>query len=409
MEPQHVGGPRWPWFRGRTGVARVPAGRVREDESETNSVMSGASRRWSRVLTRLGRERGEEMSRREENIHSVKRRIVNIRRQEDDAPVKLSCGFKSRTGWEMIRGMKNNQDSIVVLTPWGPGSRFALFAVLDGHGRFGHVVSIYVAQRVVEVLPDFLKTSRTESIALKKALRYAERRLEKDEGVDCEISGSTAVFVLLVDDRLFCANVGDSRAVLARMPRAKGEERKTMVQPESLTSTMIQERASEAVPVVLTYDHRPTRPDEKARLVNAGARVEVWAAVDVGEERVWLPDSRMPGLAVSRTFGDKIVKDYGVFARPEITEILLSEEDSFLIVASDGLWEYISNEDAVQFVAERKDTETAQHVAEALVKEATEQWIQQDNVIDDISVIVVYLDVTDSSIPPQQPQVVSTA
>lgn len=364
----------------------------------------------------------EDARKRGENMRSVKRRIVGIRRQEDDAPVRVEIGFRSRTGWEMIRGAKHNQDCVIVLCPWGPGSRYSLFAILDGHGRNGHLVSLFVAQKVVDLLPQLLKTCASEDLALKKALKFAERCLGEESSIDSELSGSTAVFCLIAGNRLFCANVGDSRAVLARkLPKGiDGETGRSqevaLVQRNSITEAIVQAAKShdsntgkDYDVVLLSYDHNPTRADEKDRVVKAGGRVDCWASIDVGDERVWLPDVRIPGLAVTRSFGDQIVKKFAVHARPEITQLSLSKYESFVILASDGLWDYVSNEEAVEFVAKRRKSQSAQAVAEALVKKATEQWIEKDDVIDDISIIIVYMEVDDSSVQPHHPHVVSVS
>ena len=67
--------------------------------------------------------------------------------------------------------------------------------------------------------------------------------------------------------------------------------------------------------------------------------------------RVWLRDDPRPGLAMSRSFGDKVAAFAGVTAVPEVEKVELSAEDKFLIVASDGVWEYITDEEAVRLVS----------------------------------------------------------
>jgi len=64
----------------------------------------------------------------------------------------------------------------------------------------------------------------------------------------------------------------------------------------------------------------------------------------MGPVRVWLQDEDVPGLAMTRSIGDGIAKDIGVTAEPEIKSYFITDEDKFLLVASDGIWEYISND-----------------------------------------------------------------
>ncbi|KAL5727826.1 protein-serine/threonine phosphatase [Ranunculus cassubicifolius] len=123
-------------------------------------------------------------------------------------------------------------------------------------------------------------------------------------GLSSEIVGSTAVVALVTPERIMVANCGDSRAVLSRGGRA----------------------------VPLSFDHKPDRPDELARIAAAGGRV------------IYLNGARVLGiLAMSRALGDKYLKPV-VISMPEITFTNRTSEDECLILASDGLWDVISNE-----------------------------------------------------------------
>ncbi|KAK4722103.1 hypothetical protein R3W88_012336 [Solanum pinnatisectum] len=129
-----------------------------------------------------------------------------------------------------------------------------------------------------------------------------------------------------IGDRLLVANVGDSRVVACR--------------------------DGSAIP--LSIDHKPDRSDERERIEQAGGFI-IWAGT-------W----RVGGvLAVSRAFGDKMLKPY-VVADPEIQEEEIDGVE-FLIVASDGLWNVLSNEEAVTLVQDIKDAEAA---SRRLIEEA---------------------------------------
>ncbi|TYI39250.1 hypothetical protein ES332_A02G084800v1 [Gossypium tomentosum] len=109
-----------------------------------------------------------------------------------------------------------------------------------------------------------------------------------------------------------------------------------------------------AIAVPLSIDHKPDRSDERLRIEDAGGFI-IWAGT-------W----RVGGvLAVSRAFGDKLLKPY-VVAEPEIQEEEIDGVD-FIIIASDGLWNVLSNEDAVALVQQVTDAEAA---ARKLIKEA---------------------------------------
>jgi len=147
-------------------------------------------------------------------------------------------------------------------------------------------------------------------------------------------------------------------------------------------------------PIALTHDHVPFRPDERSRITQAGGRVERWnplPGMDMGPPRVYLATSRIPGLAVSRAFGDTVL-DGIITCKPEITRIQLEKHHSFLVLASDGLWCMMDMHTVNDFVARRRD-QNAQKVAELLVEHCVELWVQAgESHSDDISVVLVFLD-----------------
>lgn len=69
----------------------------------------------------------------------------------------------------------------------------------------------------------------------------------------------------------------------------------------------------------------------------------------IGPHRVWLKTQDYPGLAMSRSFGDEVAASVGVIAHPEIMEWKLTEYDKFVILASDGLWEFIESSEVIIF------------------------------------------------------------
>uniref|UniRef100_A0A0D9VED3 protein-serine/threonine phosphatase n=2 Tax=Leersia perrieri TaxID=77586 RepID=A0A0D9VED3_9ORYZ len=119
--------------------------------------------------------------------------------------------------------------------------------------------------------------------------------------------GSTASTAVLVGGHLYVANVGDSRAVISKAGKA----------------------------MALSEDHKPNRSDERKRIENAGG-VVIWAGT-------W----RVGGvLAMSRAFGNRLLKPF-VVAEPEIQEEHVNGDLECLVLASDGLWDVVENEEAV--------------------------------------------------------------
>jgi len=193
--------------------------------------------------------------------------------------------------------------------------------------------------------------------------------------IDCTFSGSTGIVVYLSNGKIYSCNCGDSRAVLARSSpnSASGETKLTAV--------------------ALSSDQKPEREDEKKRILECKGRVEACKGArgeDIGPPRVWLSHQDVPGLAMSRSFGDLIAASVGVIAKPEIWEREQSEQDRFMILASDGVWEFIDNQAAVDLVASATARGGPEEAAKALVDEATKRWHAEEEVVDDITCCIVY-------------------
>lgn len=96
----------------------------------------------------------------------------------------------------------------------------------------------------------------------------------------------------------------------------------------------------------LTRDHKPDDPIESKAILAAGGRIDSYRDREgnkLGPERVWLKNEDIPGLAMSRSFGDQVACRVGVHAVPEVTEERMTPQDKVIILASDGVWEFLEN------------------------------------------------------------------
>ena len=92
---------------------------------------------------------------------------------------------------------------------------------------------------------------------------------------------------------------------------------------------------------------------EAQRIVAAGGRIDSYrdqAGNKLGPERVWLLEQELPGLAMSRSFGDAIAFKVGVNAIPECREVILTPLDKIIVLASDGVWEFMPNEEVASII-----------------------------------------------------------
>ncbi|CAI9782353.1 unnamed protein product [Fraxinus pennsylvanica] len=120
----------------------------------------------------------------------------------------------------------------------------------------------------------------------------------------------------------------------------------------------------------LTVDLKPNLPSEEQRIRSCQGRV---LAMDVEPNvfRVWMPDQDCPGLAMARAFGDFCLKDFGLISTPEVTYRKLTERDEFVVLATDGIWDVLTNNEVVKIVASAK---TRSMAAKMLVECAVRAW-----------------------------------
>lgn len=96
---------------------------------------------------------------------------------------------------------------------------------------------------------------------------------------------------------------------------------------------------------------------------------------------------------MSRSFGDHAAAEVGVIPEPEILELNLCEDDKFIVIASDGVWEFLSNDEVSRIVWPHYKNNSAEKAAEALIKESLKKWKSEENVVDDITCIIIFLSI----------------
>lgn len=225
---------------------------------------------------------------------------------------------------------------------------------------------------------------------------------------DINYSGSTVVTVMLSGNKLICANVGDSRAVLgstrskrdAEMIEEANKNDKSGMKFESVGRPVQGDPNKVWIATALSRDHKPDLPDEFERIMACNGRVDPFREPNgdpIGPHRVWLRNENVPGLAMSRSLGDLVASSVGVIPEPEFFEIELNEDDKILLLASDGIWEFIQNEDAINQILPYYYKNDPDGACEQLVRDAVAHWKREDEVIDDITIICIFL-----KVPPQQ-------
>jgi serine/threonine protein phosphatase PrpC len=210
--------------------------------------------------------------------------------------------------------------------------------------------------------------------AIKEALEKSEKQIVENVRVDTTLSGSTGVVGVIRGDKLYMANVGDSRAVFGM----------------GIDST----DSKKCIAKDVTIDHKPDLPEEQKRINEVGGRVFAIKFDDGidGPPRVWLSYADLPGLAMSRSLGDTIAKEAGVVSEPDLFEVTLTKQHKFLILATDGLWEFMSSQEVVDIVSKYADPTSPDPEAaiRELVAESNKRWRENEPVVDDTSIIVAF-------------------
>ncbi|KAI2505816.1 Sigma factor PP2C-like phosphatase [Fragilaria crotonensis] len=279
---------------------------------------------------------------------------------------------------KMTTSAKINQDRGGIAFPYGDTPKTALFAVYDGHGQGGELVSQYSLYHVQQKLKRHPNFKDDLEKAFKETFIKVDEELSTEPSIEPLYAGTTACAALLRDNVLTLSNAGDSRAVLARLKTTSDS-----------TTTSTTTNAWETIP--LTVDQNPDHPDEKARIERYGGYVSPPPEPGLSA-RVWLDSScSQIGLAMARSIGDHAVKPVGVIAEPVVTSHTITKDDDFVILASDGVWEFISSEEAVEIVGSHL-FKGASLACQALIEAAANRWHEEEgDYRDDITALVIRL------------------
>ena len=281
---------------------------------------------------------------------------------------------------------KTNQDSFVFKTNINGISNYNIFGVMDGHGSQGHFVSQFASKFIpFQIINHREIKSLTDPEEIYQKLKYNEYEiinqifLETDNQLqkvnfDATESGCTCVLVIHIGSHIICANTGDSRAIL-------------------ILDSLGENNINDFYEVPLSYDYKPEMPEEKQRIELFGGVVEQLKNKNgegVGPYRVWAKEGGYPGLAMSRSIGDLIGKKLGVIPNPGILEYELNETVKFIVVASDGIWEFISNEIVRNIGKQFYKDKDPKGFCHEIVKDAYKLWKENGITVDDITAIAAF-------------------
>lgn len=299
-----------------------------------------------------------------------------------------SCCLSSKPGKSIDGSEKTNQDTPLVCTSVGGIEGFNIFGVLDGHGSDGHFVSQFFKNYFINKMSEYveylsliaqIETAEDIYINLKSGgfsniidlYTNADNELLTQNSFDCSLAGTTCDLIFQFNSHLICFNVGDSRSILIE---DSGNFTNQIIRP-------------------LSRDHKPNLPDEYKRIQECGGtveRIKDYFGNELGPYRVFKAGTSFPGLAMSRSLGDFQAKECGVISTPEVVEYEKNINTKFLVVCSDGVWEYMSNEIVRDIGNKYYPNLDVQGFCNELITTSINLWGQQGMARDDITAVAVF-------------------
>ena len=330
--------------------------------------------------------------------------------------IRMRFAYLSQRGKYPDDPDKPNQDAYCIKHNFTNQMEDAFFGVFDGHGKDGHGCAQFTRTHLPALVERFVEKGKAKlndpanadltreqtHAALTKAHVECNKHLHKNTHIDDSLSGTTAISAYIHGkrNRISIANVGDSRAVLGQEVTIQGQ------------------KSLKALP--LSRDQTPYRKDERKRIRQTGARILSLDQLEglepipdeasdsegdlvLGEEldeggdppRVWSPNGDYPGTAFTRSVGDAMAEDLGVFAEPELLTRELQPQDKIIVLASDGVFEFLTNQSVIDICAKFTDPLEA---CRAVVAESYELWLQYELRTDDITIICIFVDNVDPSV-----------
>ena len=354
----------------------------KEDEKNNNKSVNHSHRKLEKYKTEKNNIKMNNKYISIENKIKAMRSFKDLLKQENKYNIK-SYYVLSKPGKDEYGQLKINQDTYLFIKEINGVKDFDIFGVLDGHGPEGHLVSQLVSSyiqiefqkiKLIEKIKDiniiYNKLSSNNFSTIKDLFINADNFL-RDQKIESRNSGTTLILVIHIGEHIICANAGDSRAILI-YDKNKNNDYKIFP---------------------LSIDSKPELKEEKERIKKMGGIVEKIKdknGKEIGPYRVWNKKKEYPGLAMSRALGDFNGKNIGIIPDPKIIETNFEINIKYIVICSDGVWEFLKNEDILKlgnkYYEENKPREFCKEIYDNSVK----CWQKEDMVIDDITILTVF-------------------
>ena len=293
-----------------------------------------------------------------------------------------SYSYYSNTGKTLEGLIKINMDSYLILPNFNNSKDFNIFCIMDGHGPDGHFVSNFIKK----YFSSFFKTNiilnskenknnleyiyyhlqKDNYSLIKEVYHKAEKELFKNKKIDSNFSGTSCIIIIQIGDKIICANVGNSRAIMIK-------------------------NYDRIIPI--SIDNTPEIPEESERILKKGGEIIQMEEneFEIGAFRIWKKGEKYPGINISRSIGDFIATNLGVISTPNIIEKYLDKETQFIVIVSSGITQVMSNMDILDIVMLFYPNNNCKEASRMIVNEAGKFWLKEEEyIVDDLTAIVIF-------------------
>ena len=267
-----------------------------------------------------------------------------------------------------INGIKQkNLDSFFLKKNFLNKEENFLIGICDGHGLYGDLISKYISSN----LYTYIKNISSQNII--QAFEETNKALITKTKLDCSLSGSTCTSLIISLEKIISANIGTTRAILARYENGYYNV------------------------INLTRDHKLNELDEIKRVINKGGIIQKYfdkkTQEFIGQEKIWMKNSDIPGLNMTRSFGDNLAHSIGVINIPSISEYEFTGNEKFIVIATESIWQYIDSDECARIVKDfYENNRDAIGALNELVSEAIKRWKKEENKIEDITAVVIFFE-----------------
>ena len=270
-----------------------------------------------------------------------------------------------------VKNKINNQENL-----------YCILGICDGHGEQGRTISNYISTIIPNKIKSYLNSISNEinednfpkeiEPNIKSIFSTTNKKLNSMQIIDTSFSGTCLCSLLITQNSIISINLGNSKAIIGCQ---KNKENKSIFYPYNLT-----------------IEHTPLIEKEKERIIENGGDI-LYEKDEYNREfgplKVWKKNILVPGLLITRSFGDKEANFIGVISEPEIRYFEMKNEYKFVVIGSFGLWNFIKSEECVKIIGEYYLKNDIHGGVKEIMKIVKSRWIEdKENIIEDISIIL---------------------